>query len=49
MINLAMLEKLCLVFFFKHANTKFSGHKSENVRLSVLKIRWNARSRICDH
>ena len=24
-INLAMLEKLCLVFFFKHAKTKFSG------------------------
>ena len=21
----------------------------QNVRLSVLKIRWNARSRICDH
>ena len=49
MINLAMLEKLCLVFFFKHAKTKFICQKSENVRLSVLKIRWNPRSRICDH
>ena len=48
-VNLAMLEKLCLVFFFKHAKTKFSCQKSENVRLSVFKIRWNARSRICDH
>ena len=36
-------------FFFKHAKTKFSGQKSENVRLSVLKICWNAGSWICDH
>ena len=36
-------------FFFKHAKTKFSCQKSENVRLSVFKIRWNAHSRICDH
>ena len=49
MINLAMLKKLCLVFFFKHAKTKFSCQKSENMCLSVLKIRRNARSRICDH
>jgi len=41
--------KIMPCFFFKHAKTKFSCQKSENVRLSVFKIRWNARSRICDY
>ena len=41
--------KIMPCFFFKHAKTKFICQKSKNLRLSVLKIRWNARSRICDH
>ena len=41
--------KIMHFFFFKHAKPKFICQKSENARLSVLKIRWNPRSRICDH
>ena len=41
--------KIMPCFFFKHAKTEFSGKKSENMHSSVLKKRWNARSRIFDN
>ena len=37
------------VFFFKFDLKKCSDPKSENMRLSVLKIRSNSRSRMWDH
>ena len=37
------------VFNFKFDLNFLSAKKSENMRLNVLKIRWNAHSRICDH
>ena len=40
------LEKVKhIFFFFKQTKTKFSDHKSENVRSSVFLIRSNARFR----
>ena len=35
-----------MFFFFKQTKTKFSDHKSENVRSSVFLIRLNAHFRI---
>ena len=43
------LEKVKHMFFFKQTKTKFTDHKSENVRSSVFLIRSNAHFQIFNH